>query len=154
MPASAKPTGTKKNRVELCVRSLENGHDSVSVERLVSRCRINLIGPGMDDGFSVEVIEVGEDPRLEFFRGCDANAAEHGPRDLGEEAFDKIEPGTMFRGKHKGKAALWLGGKPGSGRHWPLIPTIRPGPRQAGLQDWLPTARVGTERRVPKRRRA
>src|ERR1700733_14473466 len=115
MPASAKPTGTKKNRVELCVRSLENGHDSVSMERLVSRCRINLIGPGMDDGFSVEVIEVGEDPRLEFFLGCDANAAEHGPRHLGEEAFDKIEPGTMFRGKHKGKAALWLGGKPGSG---------------------------------------
>jgi hypothetical protein len=39
----------------------------------------------------------------------------HGPRHLGEEVFDKIEPGTMFRGKHKGKAALWLGGKPGSG---------------------------------------
>src|SRR3984885_262990 len=84
MPASAKPTGTKKNRVELCVRSLENGHDSFSRERLVSRCRINLIGPGMDDGFSVEVIEVGEDPRLEFFLGCDANAAEHGPRHLGD----------------------------------------------------------------------
>jgi hypothetical protein len=41
-----------------------------------------------------------------------------------------------------------------AGRHWPLIPSIRPGPRQAGLQDWPPTARVGTERRVPKRRRA
>src|SRR3984957_5235897 len=85
------------------------------MERLVSRCRINLIGPGMDDGFSVEVIEIGEDPRLEFFLGCDANAAEHGPRHLGEKALDEIEPGTMFRSKHKVEATLWLGGNPSLG---------------------------------------
>src|ERR1700733_9692561 len=82
------------------------------MERLVSRDRIDLIGPGMDDGFSVEIIEVGEYSGLEFFLGCDANAAEHGPRHLGEEAFHKIEPGTMFRGKYEGEAALGLGGKP------------------------------------------
>jgi hypothetical protein len=29
----------------------------------------------MNGGFSVEVIEVGEDPRFEFILGCDANAA-------------------------------------------------------------------------------
>jgi hypothetical protein len=69
----------------------------------------------VDDGFAVEIIEVGEDPRLEFFLGCDANAAEHGPRHFGEEAFDEIEPGTMFRGEYKGEAALWLGGNPGLG---------------------------------------
>jgi hypothetical protein len=46
----------------------------------------------MDDGFSVEIIEIGKDSGLEFFLGCDANTAEYGPRHLGEEAFHKIEP--------------------------------------------------------------
>jgi hypothetical protein len=50
--------------------------------------------------------QVGEDPRREFIFGYDANAAEHGPGDLGEEAFHEIEPRTMFRGKHQGEAAL------------------------------------------------
>jgi hypothetical protein len=66
----------------------------------------------VDNGFSIGIIEVGEDPGFEFILGCDANAAEHGSSLLGEEAFHKIEPGPMFRGKYKGKAALWLGGKP------------------------------------------
>ena len=66
----------------------------------------------MDDGFAVDFIEVGEDSRFEFGLGCDANMTQQGARHLGEEAFHKIEPGTMFRSKHKGEAALWLGGKP------------------------------------------
>src|SRR3984885_10481528 len=66
----------------------------------------------MDDGFSVEVIKVGDDPRFEFILGCDANAAEHGSSHFGEEALHQIEPGTMFRSKYKDEAALWLGGEP------------------------------------------
>ena len=65
---------------------------SVSAERLVSRGRIDLVSPGMDDGLSVEVIEVGEDPRFEFLLGCNANAAKHGSSHLGEEAFHQIKP--------------------------------------------------------------
>jgi hypothetical protein len=38
----------------------------------------------MDDGFSVEIIEVGEEPCFEFLLGCDANAAEHGSSHFGE----------------------------------------------------------------------
>ena len=45
-----------------------------------------------NDGFLVEVSEVREDPRFEFGLGCDADAAEQGPRQLGEEAFHEIEP--------------------------------------------------------------
>ena len=60
----------------------------------------------MDDGFSVEVIEVGEDARLEFFLGCDANAAEHGQRHFGKEAFDEMsqEPSVIpsFCGLRRG----------------------------------------------------
>jgi hypothetical protein len=50
----------------------------------------------VDDGFSVEIIEVGEDPRLEFFLRCDANAAEHGQRHFGKEAFDEISQEPCF----------------------------------------------------------
>src|ERR1700752_3736110 len=66
----------------------------------------------MDDGFSVEVIEVGEDPGFELILGCDAKAAKHGSSHLGEKAFNEVEPRAMFRSKNKGEAALWLGGNP------------------------------------------
>ena len=51
----------------------------------------------MDDGFAVEVIEVGEDPGFEFSLGSDADATEQGPRHFGEEAFHQIEPGAVLR---------------------------------------------------------
>jgi hypothetical protein len=40
----------------------------------------------MNDGFSVDVIEVGEDPRFEFILGRDSNAAKHRSGHLGAEA--------------------------------------------------------------------
>ena len=82
------------------------------MERLISRDRIDLISPGVNDGFSVDVIEIGEDPRFEFILGRDSNAAKHRSGHLGEEAFHEIEPRAMFRGKYKRKAAFWLGSKP------------------------------------------
>jgi hypothetical protein len=66
----------------------------------------------MDDGVSVEVIEVGEDPRFEFVLGCDANAAEYRSSHFGEEALDKIEPGAVLRCEYEVETPLWLGRKP------------------------------------------
>jgi hypothetical protein len=66
----------------------------------------------VDDRFAVEVVEVGENSRFELILGCAANAAEPGSGHLGEEPFHQVEPGAVFRGKHQGEAALWLGGKP------------------------------------------
>jgi len=34
---------------------------------------------------------------------------------LGEEAFDEIEPGAMLWGEGKFEATLWLGNEPGFG---------------------------------------
>src|ERR1700678_4476525 len=82
------------------------------MERLVSRGHIDLIGPRVDDGCSVEIIEIGKDPCFEFILGCDTNAAEHGASHFGKEPFHQIEPGAVFRGKYKRKATLWLGSKP------------------------------------------
>ena len=69
----------------------------------------------MDDGISVEVIEIGHDPGLEFGLGGDADVAEHGSRHLGEEAFDEVEPRAVFRREHEGEASLRLSGDPGCG---------------------------------------
>src|SRR3954471_10638512 len=63
---------------------------AVSMKRLLSRGRIELVGPGVDDGFAVNVVDVGEDPRLEFFLGSDADVAEHRACHLEEESFDQV----------------------------------------------------------------
>ena len=39
---------------------------SDSKDRLVSRGLADLVGPGVDDRFAVDFIEVRQDPRLEF----------------------------------------------------------------------------------------
>ena len=46
----------------------------------------------MDDGVAIEVIHGGHDAVLEFLFGCDADMAQHRAGELGEEAFDQIEP--------------------------------------------------------------
>ena len=85
------------------------------MERLISRTRIDFVGPGVNDRLAVEVVEVGEDPCLEFLLGCDANGAKQGAGHLGEEPLHKVEPGAMLRGEHEGESALWLGSKPAIG---------------------------------------
>jgi hypothetical protein len=48
----------------------------------------------MDDGVSVEVVHGGDDALLEFLFGCDADVAQDGAGELGEETLDEIEPGA------------------------------------------------------------
>ena len=69
----------------------------------------------MDDGVTVELIEVGDNPGFELGFGGDPDVAEHRSRHLGEETFDKVEPRTVFRREYEGETALWLAGNPGLG---------------------------------------
>jgi hypothetical protein len=46
----------------------------------------------VDEGVSIAVIHCGHDAILEFLFGCDADMAQHRAGELGEEAFDEIEP--------------------------------------------------------------
>ena len=52
---------------------------------------------------------------LEFLLGGDADVAHYGAGELGKEALDEIEPGTVFGGESKFEAVRGLGGEPGSG---------------------------------------
>ena len=69
----------------------------------------------MDDGLLVDVLDGGQDTLRELVFGSDSDVPEHGARQLGEEAFDQIEPGAMLWGEGKFEAALWLDNEPGFG---------------------------------------
>ena len=53
----------------------------------------------MDDGLLVDVLDGGQDTLCELVFGSNSDVPEHGARQLGEEAFDQIEPGAMLRGE-------------------------------------------------------
>jgi hypothetical protein len=69
----------------------------------------------VDDRMAVEVVDAGHDAIREFlFRG-DADVAEHGTRELGEETLDEVEPGAMLGREGEFEAAGGLLCEPGPG---------------------------------------
>ena len=69
----------------------------------------------MDDGVSIEVIHGGHDAVLEFLFGCDADMAQDRTGELGEEAFDEIEPRAVLGGKDEFEATDRLVREPSLG---------------------------------------
>lgn len=84
----------------------------VSTEVTQSCDVADIVGPGMDDGLIIEVIEVGEDPAFQFAFGCDVNMPEHRARHFGAEPFHNIEPRAVRGREDKGEAALPLRDNP------------------------------------------
>jgi hypothetical protein len=64
---------------------------------------------------AIEFIHGGHDAVLEFLFGCDADMAQHRAGELGEEAFDEIEPGAVLGREGELEAAGWLIGEPSLG---------------------------------------
>ena len=69
----------------------------------------------MDDGLLIEEIHGGHDAILEFLFRRDANVAQDGAGELGEEALDEIEPGAVGGREGEFEAVRRLACKPGSG---------------------------------------
>ena len=69
----------------------------------------------MDDGVAIEVIHGGHDAVLEFLFGCDADMAQDPAGELGEEAFDEIEPRAVLRRKSEFEATGRLIREPSRG---------------------------------------
>jgi hypothetical protein len=76
---------------------------------------VELVGRIVDDGVSIKVIDGGHDALLEFLFGCDADMAQHRAGELGEEAFDEIEPRAVLGGKGEFEATDRLVGEPSLG---------------------------------------
>ena len=68
---------------------------------------------------AIEFLHGSHDAVLEFLLGGDADVAQHRAGELGEEALDEIEPGTMLRCEGEFEAAdrfaaYWRAGSEGS----------------------------------------
>ena len=65
---------------------------------------------------SIDVVDGGHDAVLEFVLGCDADMAQDGAGELGEEALDEIEPGAVLgrEGERRSGRHGWRG-EPGLG---------------------------------------
>ena len=73
------------------------------------------MGPGVNDRLRIEVLHGGHEPVLKLLLGCDAEMSQDGPRQLGEEAFDQVQPGAMLRGEGELEPAGRLRGDPSAG---------------------------------------
>jgi hypothetical protein len=51
-----------------------------------------IAGPSVNDGIAIEEVDGGQDAFPELLFGRDADMAEHGAGQLGEEALDEVEP--------------------------------------------------------------
>ena len=69
----------------------------------------------MNDWIAVEVIDRGHEPLLELLFGGDTDVAQDGAGQLGEEAFDEVEPGAVLGSEGELKPAGGLLGEPSSG---------------------------------------
>ena len=64
---------------------------------------------------AIEFIHGSHDASLEFLLGCDADVAQHRACELGEEAFDEIEPRAVRGREGEFEAADRLIGEPSLG---------------------------------------
>ena len=69
----------------------------------------------MDDGMLVDVVHGGHDALLELVFGGDADVAQDGASEFGEEALDEVEPGAVLRREGELEAAGRLFGEPSLG---------------------------------------
>jgi len=76
---------------------------------------VELVGPSVDDGVSVELVHGGHDTVLELLFGCDADMAQHRAGELGEETLDEVKPGAVLAGEGEFEAAGRLLGEPSLG---------------------------------------
>ena len=67
----------------------------------------------MNNGLPVDVIDGGQDAIFKLLFGSHPDMAQHGARELGEEAFDEVQPRAMLRGEGQFEATLWLCREPG-----------------------------------------
>ena len=69
----------------------------------------------MNDGIAIEEVHGGHDAIPELLFGRDANMAQHGAGQFGEEALDEVKPRAMRGSEGELEAARGLVGEPGFG---------------------------------------
>jgi hypothetical protein len=83
--------------------------------RIISGGIGELVGPSVDDGIAIDVVNAGHDAPLEFVFRSHSDVPQDGAGELGEEALDEVEPGAVLGRQGKVEAACRSGVEPGSG---------------------------------------
>src|SRR5205823_5144125 len=73
------------------------------------------VGPGVDDGMAIDIVDAGHNPLLEFLFRRHANVTQDRASKLGEEALNEIEPGAVFGREGELEAAARSSGEPSLG---------------------------------------
>jgi hypothetical protein len=60
--------------------------------RIISGCLGELVGPSVDDGVAIDIVDTGHDALLELVLRCNPDVAQDRAGELGEEALDEVEP--------------------------------------------------------------
>jgi hypothetical protein len=95
---------------------IEARHYFIDFEvRIISGSLVEPIGPSMDDGVAIEVINGFDDAVLEFLLGCDADMAQDRAGELGEETLNEIKPGAVLGREGEFEATGRLLGEPSLG---------------------------------------
>jgi hypothetical protein len=82
--------------------------------RIISGGLGELVRPCVDDGITIDVLDTCHDALFEFvFRGH-SDVAQDRAGELGEEAFDEVEPGAVLGREGELEAAGRLGSEPSS----------------------------------------
>ena len=57
--------------------------------RIISDCLGELVGPSVDDGVAIDIVDTGHDALFELVLRCNPDVAQDRAGELGEEALDK-----------------------------------------------------------------
>src|SRR5206468_1377013 len=88
---------------------------SVSMIRIISGGLSEPVGPSVDNGIPIDVLDTSHDALLEFVLGCHPDVAQDRSGELGEESLDEIEPGAVLGREGELEAAGRSSGEPSSG---------------------------------------
>jgi hypothetical protein len=83
--------------------------------RIISGGLGELVGPCVDDRTAIDILDAGHDALLELFLGRHSDVTQDRAGKLGEEALDKVEPGTMYGSEGELETASCSSGEPASG---------------------------------------
>jgi hypothetical protein len=69
---------------------------SVFMVPIISSRAGKLVGPCVDDGVTIDVLDTGRDALFEFLLRCYADVVQDRAGEFGEEALDEVDSGTML----------------------------------------------------------
>src|SRR5258708_8526906 len=82
--------------------------------RIISGSLGELVGPCMDDGMAIDVVDAGHDAFFELVLRVHPDVTQDGAGELREEALDEIEPGAVLGCEGEPEASRWSSVEPGS----------------------------------------